>query len=77
MWAVWTLEKLLTSVGQHVVTELLLAINSTHALATDGTHHGRHRLQQRGERLSLLRCHHTGWEMMAKADRMTEKHEAG
>lgn len=43
MWTVWALEMPLTSVGQHVVPELLLAINSTDALATDGTHHGRHR----------------------------------
>lgn len=59
VWAVWTLEKSLASVGQHMVPEFLLAINATHALATDGTHHWRHRLQQRGERPSLLHTHHT------------------
>lgn len=57
--AVWTLEKSLASVGQHMVPEFLLAIYATHALATDGTHHWRHRLQQRGERPSLLHTHHT------------------
>lgn len=64
--AVWTLEKSLTSVGQHMVPEFLLAINATHALATDGTHDWRHRLQQRGERPSLLHTHHTSLGSLKK-----------